>query len=139
MIEMPNRRWFRIGQLTLSALVAVAASGCGGETAVPAKIASSADPSTGIKPGDPVTILPDEAISEDDAKHAIEVARKHLEDEWGKSIDGDFSAVRTTEGYSVLVEFIVRDKQGRPGYFPGGHCVIQISKDWKVVDVLKGY
>ena len=70
---------------------------------------------------------------------AIDVARSYLQKQDGKPIDATFSARRSAEGYNVFIEFIGGyDEHGQPRYFPGGHCLVQVSKDWKVVEVVPG-
>lgn len=105
-------------------------------------------PSTGIEPW--VTPTPRnsspkaenvvrEPLTLEDEQKLIDLAKKHLERRSGKPVVGDFRASRTDDGYSVFVDFHAGyDDQGRPLYFPGGHCLVLISKDREVIQVIGG-
>jgi len=105
-------------------------------------------PSTGIELWDapaPSNLSPQagsgvpEPLTPEDEQNLIDLAKEHLEMESGKTVVGDFKASRTDKGYSVFVQFHAGyDDQGRPLSTVGGHCLVLISKDREVIQVIGG-
>lgn len=69
------------------------------------------------------------AYSPDEIR-ALDVAKMYLTEDNSKQFRAIYSVRRTDEGFSVFVEY-------QPA-FPGGHCVILISRDFKVTKVVGG-
>ena len=100
-------------------------------------------PSTGIAADAPDTLVIHEEKKSSDIQHrkdrAIAVARAYLKRQDDRDFDATFTAREMQSGYSVFVEFIGGyDDQGNPLYYPGGHCLVEISRDWKVIEVIPG-
>jgi hypothetical protein len=68
----------------------------------------------------------------------IEAARRYLEARDGKPVDARYSVTRTKEGYNVLVEFVGGYENGRPLFYPGGHCILVLRRDGSVVRYMPG-
>jgi hypothetical protein len=97
-------------------------------------------PSTGIEPGDPVVIngaFPEDLPSPDEERRSIAVARNYIE-RTGNPVSAEYSVRRGRHGFTVFVQFVANDEEGHPRSFPGGHCMIELSEDWQIVQVTNG-
>ncbi len=76
--------------------------------------------------------MPQEQVTTNspDEFRALEAAKLYLANESSKPIRATYKVVSTEEGYSVSVQY-------EPA-FPGGHCVILVSPDFKVTKVVGG-
>lgn len=111
-------------------------------------------PSTGIKFWDPPTHdfpaqtkeprkpetprVEPAPITPAEERRAIAVTAEYLKEDFDKPMDAKFKVLRADKGYRVFVEFFCRDEQGQPVYAVGSHCLVMISEDWKVINVVGG-
>ena len=79
---------------------------------------------SGTKPQEEV------ATNSPDEVRALEAAKMYLANESSKPIRATYEVRPTEEGYSIFVQY-------EPA-FPGGHCVILVSPDFKVTKVVGG-
>lgn len=69
---------------------------------------------------------------------AVQIAKAHLEKEDGKRIDARYKVTRVPEGFSVHVSYVAGYERGQPVFMAGGFCVVLVSTQWTVVEVLSG-
>lgn len=74
--------------------------------------------------------MPDDAARLD----ALAVAKSYLE----YPENAEYKAVRHEDGYRVFVEYLRYDENGQPVSFPGGHCLLTVSADGQVTDLVPG-
>jgi len=88
-------------------------------------------PSTGIEFGDPLQVkpVPVPALTAAERTRAISAARSYLYDDKPEPEGVEYDVSRNGNEYSVFV-------QTSPS--PGGHCLILMSQDWKIVRVIPG-
>jgi hypothetical protein len=77
-----------------------------------------------------------EPLTAEEVERAISVAKEYLKGDL--DIEREYGVSRRGDGYSVYVEYTVRDNEGRACGLFGGHCLIRISSDWKVTDFIGG-
>ncbi len=72
-------------------------------------------------------------------RRALDVAKAHLEQDLSKDQEAVFSVSENPDGYSVFLDYIVgRHDDGSPAFIVGGHCMVIVSPDFKVVRVVGG-
>jgi hypothetical protein len=72
-----------------------------------------------------------------DLARAIEVAREYINQQSRTPMDATYTAKRTADGYRVFVGFKSYDEDGQPLHIARGHCLLEISKDWRVGGVAR--
>jgi hypothetical protein len=108
---------------------------------IPAKEAEShagghQNPSTGGGMWDPVhrpvSSQPQPAVrslTAAERERAISVAREYLYKDDPEPGEIEYKVHRTEDGYSVFVQF---------AWVPGGHCLLRISSEWEVTELIPG-
>jgi hypothetical protein len=76
-------------------------------------------------------------FGKDEAK-AVKVAKAELEKRDGNRIDARYKVSRVPEGFSVHVSYVMAYQRGQPVFIPGGYCVVLVSRDWTVTNILGG-
>jgi hypothetical protein len=101
-------------------------------------------PTTGVEIWDPLptttssnlaSLIQVDSVSPEEERKVIDVVKRHLD----LANDADeFKVSRDGTGYSVSVQFFSLDSQGNKVTYVGGHCVVKLSSDLKVVRVFRG-
>ena len=88
------------------------------------------DPASGVSKWEtPEPLLPDEE------RRVIIAVKNHL----GMKDDlSEFNVKRKGTGYTVFVTFYSPDEQGNKVTYPGGHCIVKLSSDRDVIEVIRG-
>jgi hypothetical protein len=67
-----------------------------------------------------------------------ETARQHLEQGAGQPLSADFKVRRSRDGFRVFVQYLQYDEQGLASPVPGAHCLVRLSGDGQVLEVICG-
>ncbi len=73
-----------------------------------------------------------------DGRRALEVAKAHLEQELLRDAEAVVSVSETGGEFGVYLEWIGRRKDGSPAFYPRGHALVKVSRDFQVVKVIPG-
>jgi hypothetical protein len=75
----------------------------------------------------------------DGERRAIQAAVAWLENRTAEPIDVELKVTSENDGsYRVFIDHVIRDKQGRAGYIPGGHCMLTVLHSGDIVDAFLG-
>jgi hypothetical protein len=74
-------------------------------------------------------------LPEGEEQKVIGVVKQYLQ---STDDQADFEVSRKGTGYSVFVNFFSLDEQGRKARYVGGHCMMHLSSDLRVVEVIGG-
>jgi hypothetical protein len=81
---------------------------------------------------------PDDSRFTTREREIVAAARRFVEKEAGKPVDGYYKIEATKEGYDVLVEIAAGYEHGRPLFVPGGNPIVELHKDLSLARYMPG-
>ena len=92
------------------------------------------------KPSEPFADLwrPDDSRFSPREREIVAVARRFVEKDQRKPVDGYYKIMKTKDGYDVFVEFAAGYENGRPLFVPGGHGIVVLRRDLSFVRYMRG-
>ena len=68
----------------------------------------------------------------------VAAARSYLEQKNGRSFDARYKVERAGDDYEVFAMFVGGYEDGRPLFYPGGHCIVVLRQDGSIVRYMPG-
>jgi hypothetical protein len=79
-----------------------------------------------------------QAVTAEEQLWANQLISAHLLQQAGQAVPMEALVVRTSRGYRANVQYLLYDEQGQPYTYPGGNCVIWISREGEIREVASG-
>ena len=68
----------------------------------------------------------------------VAAARDYLEQKRDSPIDARYKVERAGDDYEVFAMFVGGYEDGRPLFYPGGHCIVVLRQDGSIVRYMPG-